>query len=220
MARVSLVRFTSQSTATSTRTEASSNASVVPHDETQKNRCPGYLQLFSINPHQTEHSHSVNPLSLGPHSFPGNSIRPSICDPFSGNKRCHSASRGSVKRRVLGERMEEERTEDGWAGYAGTGGRLTIVSGQEGGHRGPDTRPGNDRRADREGGRRKERDRQRHNSRPMRAMQFPAGPSVCAVVHATYAIVPLPPLPSPPSFSHTKVNIPAIRMEYNTILSG
>lgn len=53
---------------------------------------------------------------------------------------------------------------DGWAGYAGTGGRLTIVSGQEGGHRGPDTRPGNDGRADR--GRRStmERDRQRHNS--------------------------------------------------------
>lgn len=75
-----------------------------------------YTALFNQSP-----SNGAQPLGqstvVGPYSFPGNSIRPSICDPFSGNKRCHSASRGSVKRRVLGERMEEERT--------GTGGQDT-----------------------------------------------------------------------------------------------
>lgn len=108
--------------------------------------------------------------------------------------------RGSVKRWVLvGERIEERA--DGWTGYAGTGGRLTIVSGQEGGHRGPGSlreRQTAERRRQPTMKREKERRPLQFRVRSMRAMQFPAGPSVrlslrssvCAVVHATYAIVP------------------------------
>lgn len=86
---------------------------------------------------------------------------------------------------------------------------------QEGGHRGPDTRPGDDRRADREGGRRsREIDR---GAIPSDACNAISRRAVCPSVRSC---MPLTPLFLLPSFSHTKVNIPAIRMEYNAILSG
>lgn len=86
---------------------------------------------------------------------------------------------------------------------------------QEGGHRGPDTRPGDDRRADREGGRRsREIDR---GAIPSDACNAISRRAVCPSVRSC---MPLTPLFLLPSFSHTKVNIPAIRMEYNAILSA
>lgn len=120
-----------------------------------------------------------------------------------------------MKRWVLGERMEK-RT-DGWTGYAGTGGRLTIVSGQEGGHRGPDAL-GEQQTIEQRARQAIEREGEVTIPcvHPMCAMQFPAGPSVCLRGRACY----LRHCSSP--FSHTKVNIPAIRMEYNAMarLSG
>lgn len=157
-----------------------SNASVVPHDETQKNRCPGYLHSsFQSIPIKrstaTRSIHRRGPLFVPWKFHSAVYLRPVL--------REQALPLGlSRKREASGAwRTDGGGTDrDGWAGYAGTGGRLTIVSGQEGGHRGPDTRPGNDRRADREGGRRrKEIDRGTIPcARPMRAMQFPAGPSV------------------------------------------
>lgn len=78
-----------------------------PHDETQKNRCPGYFTaLFNQSPIKRSTATRFNP---GPLFVPWK-FR-SICDPFSGNKPL--ASRGSVKRR---------RTDGGGAG-TGTGGQ-------------------------------------------------------------------------------------------------
>lgn len=106
----------------------------------------------------------------------------------------------------------QERT-DGWTGYAGTGGRLTIVSGQEGGHRAPDAF----------------RERQTTGQRKRSTMEREATATVPCPSDACNAIsrravclcgraFHLRHCSSP--FSHTKVNIPVIRMEYNAILPG
>ena len=77
-------------------------------------------------------------------------------------------------------------------GYAGTGGRLTIVSGQEGGHRAPDA-PGERQTTRQRCEQTIEREREATIPcvRPMRAMQFPAGPSVCLFVRSCMPLTPL-----------------------------
>lgn len=170
---------------------------------------PATLQLFSINPP----SNGAQPLGsiLGPYSFPGNSVLFATRSP--GTSLSPLAEAWSV-----GERMEEEQGQ-GRVGSRIRRDRWPPVDdrkwAQEGGHRGPDTRPGDDRRADREGGRRsREIDR---GAIPSDACNAISRRAVCPSVRSC---MPLTPLFLLPSFSHTKVNIPAIRMEYNAILSG